>query len=257
MQISIPSVCIQTNGIQASAGFLQANVENRNLVLSAARASRPPPLDPLAPTSQHPLAGSSEEQLYVISVTSGGAHAGLGLVDQPPASTVSINSASMELRLNSNVPMPSAYVLVGNTAAAVLRAHIDFAGVSTQCCPAMLWPVVATLQQIHQQVQQQALQQGRNPGSFMPAALDAQPREGELRQRTVTGDALAADKSGHVSMDSTAQRSAVDIQDEAVQAAAAAASAAEAALGIQWELCMQTSSHCQLEVVGEAGQASC
>ena len=259
VRVSIPSVCIQTNGIHAPAGCLTGNVENRNLVLSAAHASGPPSADPQAPTSHNPLAGSSEEQLYVISVTSGGAHAGIGLVNQPAASTVSINSASVELCLNRTVPTTNASVPVdNNTAAAVVRAHVDLVGASTQCCPAMLWPVVATLQQLqqqqqqqtHQQLQQQSLQQGSSsPCVILPAAVDVQPHAGDLWQRRQTGNnALPDDRSHNAAVDTIQQRSTMDVDDEAIQPAA------EAALGIQWELCLQISSHSHVEVLGEAGQ---
>ncbi len=71
VQVSVPSICIQSIGLQSAAGWLEASLENRNLVLSATRASGPHPGDPQAPTSQHPQAPSSEEQLYTVSITSG------------------------------------------------------------------------------------------------------------------------------------------------------------------------------------------
>lgn len=262
VQLSIPSVIVQTSSIQAAADDLDVTLETRNLTLSAARATGTPPPDPQAPTSQHPLAASSELQVYVVSVTSGGVHAGLGFVNSPPAGSVSMNRASVEVRLNRAVPTSSA---IGRaTATAVVRAHVDFAGVTGQSCPSVLWPVVATLKQLqqqlaqqqqqaqqHQQAQQQLLQPGTHVASPMPAAADSHhpvmglvPQQGGAGTATTT---LPAEEQGN----SLGARS-----EHATEQAAtpAVAPAVEAAVSIQWELCLQTSSSSHVELVAESGQ---
>ena len=70
VQVTVPSICVQSSALKSSDG-LETSFESRNLVLSALRASGPYSGDPQAPTSQHTLAPSSEEQLYTISLTSG------------------------------------------------------------------------------------------------------------------------------------------------------------------------------------------
>ena len=268
MQVSIPSVVVQTSGIQAAAGYLDATLENRNLTLSAARATGTPCADPQAPTSQHPLAPSSEQQVYVVSVTSGGAHASLGLVNSPPASSFSMNSASVEVCLNRAVLTPGASAHVIATAAAVVRAHVDFVAVTAQCSPSMLWPVVRNLQQLQQQqaqhVQPQLLQRGTHEASPMPSSADGQPDRGLVPQRgnasssqVPSGNqlsspeidpALAAEQA-----DATAVAPAPAVEQTAALAAAAMA-AAEPAVSIQWELCLQTSSSSHIELMAESGQ---
>lgn len=259
VQFSIPSVIVQTSSIQAAAGDLDVTLETRNLTLSAGRATGTPPADPQAPTSQHPLAASSELQVYVVSVTSGGAHAGLGFVNSPSAGSVSMNRASVEVRLNRAVPTSSA--LGRATATAVVRAHVDFAGVTGQCCPSMLWPVVASLKQLQQQqqVQQQSHQQLLQPGTHvappMPAAADTHlsgrglvPQQGEASTTTTT--TLPADDQGS----SLGARSKHAAEQAATPAAApAVAAAVEAAVSVQWELCLQTSSSSHVELVAESG----
>ena len=247
VQVSIPSVVVQTSAIQSAAGYLDATLENRNLTLSATRASGPPSPDPKAPTSQHPLADSREEQVYVVSVSSGGAHAGLGFVNQPPASTLSINSASVEVRLNRVVPVASASTNVKTAAAAVVHAHADFVGVASQCCPSMLWPVVATMQQL--QEQQQLLQQGTHKASPMPAATDHESSRGDMLP--ISSSTLPADDSGSLPGADTTQAAT---QASVPAAAPAPAPTAEDAVNVQWELCLQTSSSSQLEVMAQSGQ---
>ena len=263
--MSIPSVVVQTSGIQAAAGYLDASLENRNLILSAARATGTPCPDRKAPTSQHPLAPSSEQQVYVVSVTSGGAHASLGLVNAPPASSISMNSASVEVRLNRAVPTPGPSAPVAAAPAAVVRAHVDFVGMTAQCCPAMLWPVIRTLQQLQQQQEQQVqqlLQHWTHQASSMPAAANGQPDRGLVPQRgnasssTVPADELlsspgtdpaqAAEQAG---VPAVAPAPAVE------QTAAPAAATAEPAVCIQWELCLQTSSSSHAELMAESGQS--
>ena len=265
VQVSIPSVVVQTSGIQAAAGYLDATLENRNLTLSAARATGTPCPDPQAPISQHPLAPSSEQQVYVVSVTSGGAHASLGLVNSPPASSISMNSASVEVHLNRAVPTPGASAPAAAAAAAVVHAHVDFVGMTAQCCPSMLWPVVRALQQLQQQqeqqVQQQLLQHGTHPASPMPAAAAGPPDRGLVPQHGNAGSsavpagdllsspgvdlAQAAEQAGVPSVPPTVEQTAAP--------AAAPAATAEPAVSIQWELCLQTSSSSHVELMAASG----
>lgn len=263
----MPSVVVRTSGIQAATGHLDATLENRNLTLSAVRAVGTPSPDPQAPASQHPLAPSSEQQVYVVSVTSGGAHASLGLVNSPPASSISMNSASVEVRLNRAVPTPGASALVKATATAVVRAHVDFVGVTAQCCPSVLWPVVKSLQQLQQQqeqqVQQQLLQHGTQQASPKPSAADGQPDRGPVPQQNASSSTLPAvaflSSPGIDSAQAAEQvgglavTPAILVKETATPTAAPAA-AVEAAVSIQWELCLQTSSSSHVELMAESGQ---
>ncbi|KAL0030048.1 hypothetical protein WJX79_003167 [Trebouxia sp. C0005] len=122
VQVTVPSICVQSSALKSSDG-LETSFESRNLVLSALRASGPYSGDPQAPTSQHTLAPSSEEQLYTISLTSDGAHGGLGLTNSHAAGTVSISMASVDLQLNRAVPTLPRSAAGSDPAAAVLRGH--------------------------------------------------------------------------------------------------------------------------------------
>lgn len=265
MQVSIPSVVVQTSGIQAAAGYLDATLENRNLTLSAARATGNPCADPQAPTSQHPLAPSSEQQVYVVSVTSGGAHASLGLVNSLPASSFSMNSASVDVRLNRAVLTPGASAHVIATAAAVVRAHVDFVAVTAQCSPSMLWPVVRSLQQLQQQQEQQVQQQLPQRGTREASSTaNDQPDRGLVPQRgnasssqVLSGNQLSSPEIDPALAAEQADAMAVapaPAVEQTVALAAAAMAAAEPAVSIQWELCLQTSSSSHVELMAESGQ---
>lgn len=193
----------------------------------------------------------------MVSVTSGGAHAGLGFVNSPPAGSVSMNRASVEVHLNTAVPTSSA--LGRATAAAVVRAHVDFAGVTGQCCPSMLWPVVATLKQLQQQqVQRQLPQPGTHVASPRAASAESHhlgrgllPQQGGDASTTTT--MLPAEDQSSL----PGAHSKHPAEQAATPAVApAVAPAVEAAVNVQWELCLQTSSSSQVELVAESGQFS-
>ena len=237
-------------------------MENRNLVISATRASGTPSFDPQGPSSQPPQAEASEEQLYKVSITSGGLHAGLGLLDRATAGTFSVNSASVELHLNRTVPLQIASEQVDSSATPVVRGHVDFSGVASQCCPATLWPVIAVLQQLqqqqhqqlHQQLQWQLMQQHSSHQSVSsPAPVDTGSGTSDLRQRSQMSNDTQLNEPP-----TAADISSAAIQDGLAQPAvageaAADVSATEATLHIQWEVCLQTSSHSQIQVVAETG----
>ncbi|KAL0027199.1 hypothetical protein WJX77_002651 [Trebouxia sp. C0004] len=123
VQVSLPSIGVQSSALQSSVGLLETSFESRNVLLTASRATGPYSGDPQAPTSQHPLASSNEEQLYTVSITSDGAHAGLGLTNSHAAGTVSISKVSLDLHLNRAVPTSPQSAAGSDPAAAVLRGH--------------------------------------------------------------------------------------------------------------------------------------
>lgn len=71
VQVSVPSICVQSAGLQSDSGLLDANIETRSLVVSASRGSEPYTGDPQAPSSQHPSASADEEQIYTVTIQSG------------------------------------------------------------------------------------------------------------------------------------------------------------------------------------------
>ena len=158
VSVSIPSVCIQTAGLVSASGQLTCTVENRNFQIQASRqrTSQPSAASEVSDPTQHlPPGISSEaaEQLYWVSVTSGGAHVGLGMTDAVPAVTASINALTTELSLTR----PSAQgPLAGQFAqpqSAQIHASLTFSDPSTHCCYDSLWFFLATVQQQQQQAQ--------------------------------------------------------------------------------------------------------
>ena len=179
-----------------------------------------------------------------------------------------MNSASVEVRLNRAVPTPGASAPVKATAAAVARAHMDFVGVTAQCCPCMLWPVVRNLQQLQQQqeqqVQQQLLKHGIHDAPPTPAAVDGQPDRGLVPQHGIASSSTASSGDvfsapGFESAQAAQQAgvpgvAAATAVGQAAAPAAAPTAAAESAVSIQWELCLQTSSSSHVELLAESGQ---
>ncbi len=217
------------------------------------------------------------------SLPADGAHAGLGLTNSHAAGTVSISKVSLDLHLNRAVPTSPPSAAGSDPAAAVLRGHVNFTGVASQCCPAALWPLLATLHQLQQQqqLQQQLMLQQQGTSQVLPSfgSSTEDTNEGQLRQQrrtseepnrdeaaaAVDDDALggnglnSSQGSGHANeqpgTDSVAQHL---LSGEAAPAAgqepaAAAISKAEAALSVQWEICVQAGSETQIEVVADTG----
>ena len=143
--LSVPSVCIKTLGLGSANGQL----ENRNFQI---RASRQRPQQPsadsaAADTAQDVPSGNDKtaaEQLYWVSVASGGAHVGLGMTDAVPAVTASINSLTTELSLTrpQTLSMPAGMP----SESAHLHASLTLHDPSTHCCCETLWPLIATIQ---------------------------------------------------------------------------------------------------------------
>ena len=144
-------------------------MENRNFQILA---SRQQPRQPSAvreasdPTQQLPPGISSEaaEQLYWVSVTSGGAHVGLGTTDAVPAVTASINALTTELSLTrpvANGPLAGQGV---QPQSAQIHASLTFSDPSTHCCYDSLWSFLAAAQQ------QQHMLSNTNPSAAVPGA---------------------------------------------------------------------------------------
>lgn len=209
-------------------------------------------------------------------VSTGGAHAGLGLVNSPAASTVSITKVSMDLHLSRAVPSMALSAPEAVAAAAVLRGHVEFTGVAGQCCPTALWSTVTALQQLQQQQQRQTVS-GLIPDS---GSGSAQPVSGQLRHRRHTNEELPTSgaaaaaaatlpgdelRDAHLSDPASEQpgegTSAQHMPSKeaalvaAQEVASAVAPVSESALSIQWELCLQASSVSQVEVVDDTGVA--
>jgi len=210
-------------------------------------------------------------------VFAGGAHAALGLVNNPPAGTVSISGASADLHLNRAVPSLEQSA-ADSQLAAVLRAHVDYTNVASQCCPGTAWPLVTVLQQLQieqqQQLHQQLLQQQGSSGVLLDSHVAAAPEgSSQLWQRRRTSEdpstaTTAAATTPSVEsiypegMTASGQpNQAPDADRQAAAPAPAAAqealpaggSAPEAPMSIQWELCIQASSGSQLKVVTDSG----
>ena len=196
-----------------------------------------------------------------------------------------MSKVSLDLHLNRAVPTSPESAAGSDPAAAVLRGHVNFTGVASQCCPAALWPLLATIHQLQQQQQQQqqlTLQQQATSQvlpSFGRSTEDS--NEGQLRQRhhsseqptqdeSAAAAAAAADALGGTGLNSYQGSSDANQQpgteaaaqqgtsEEAASAAgqepaAAPVSEAAAALSVQWEVCVQASSETQIEVVADSG----
>ena len=169
VSVSIPSVCIQTAGLISASGQLTCTVENRNFQIQAARQQ---PRQPSAastvsdPTQHSPPGISSEaaEQLYWVSVTSGGAHVGLGMTDAVPAVTASINALTTELSLtrpSAQGPLERQDI---QPQSAQIHASLTFSDPSTHCCYDSLWPFLAATQQ------QQHMLSNTSPSAAVPGA---------------------------------------------------------------------------------------
>ena len=202
-------------------------------------------------------------------------------MNSPVAGTVSVSKVSLDLHLNWAVPTSPGSAAGSDPAAAVLRAHVNLTGVASQCCPAALWPLLATLHQLQQQqqLQQQLMLQQQRTGQVLPnfGSSTEEANEGQLRQRhhpseepTQDEAAAAVDDgalgvsdlnssqgSSHANQQpgtgsvaqSTPSREAEPAAGQ--EPAAAPVSTAEAALSVQWEVCVQASSETQIEVVAD------
>lgn len=254
MQISVPSITVQASGLSSPAGCLEASAENRDLVLSATRATGPPTLDPQAPSS-HPSAVPNEEQLYTVSIKSGGAHAGFGPANSSAAGTVTISGVSADLHLNRASPTMSQASVESVPAAAVVHAHVEITAVASQCCPAALWPLVSVFQQLlQQQHQEQLLRQQGGLLSIPTEGPTQQDRSTQLRQRRHTGEDASQGQSVAARQSSEAAAAGQAAVGEASPAAGpepapAVVPASEPCIGFQWEMCIQASSNSQVEVV--------
>ncbi len=198
-----------------------------------------------------------------------------------------MSKVSLDLHLNRAVPTSPQSAAGSDPAAAVLRGHVNFTGVASQCCPAALWPLLAALQQLlqqqqqQQQLQQQLMQQQQGTSQVLPSfgRSTEDSDEGQLRQRHHTSEEATPDQSaaaaaaadddalGVISSQSlsnanqqpgtepVAQQaySGVAASTAGQEAAAAPVSEAEAALSVQWEVCVQASSETQMGVVADNG----
>ncbi len=214
-----------------------------------------------------------------------GAHAGLGLANSHAAGTVSMSKVSLDLHLNRAVPTSPRSAAGSEPAAAVLRGHVNFTGVASQCCPAALWPLLAALHQLQQQQQQQQqrmMLQQQGTSQVLPSfgRSTEVSNEGQLRQRHHTSEEPTQDESAAAAVDDgalgvselnssqgssraneqpgtesvvqrTPSREAAPAAGQ--EPAAAPVSEAEAALSVQWEVCVQASSETQIEVVADNG----
>ena len=213
-------------------------------------------------------------------VSTGGAHAGLGLVNSPAAGTVSITKVSMDLHLSRALPSMAPSAPEAATAAALLRGHVEFIGVASQCCPTALWSTVTALQQLQQQQQQQQQQQRQMVRELVPSSASgsAQPLSGQLQHRRHTNEEPSTSDASAVAAaallgdelhdphhsDPASEQPCEDpfaqhvpseeaASEAAQEAASAVAPVSEPALSIQWELCLQASSVSQVQVVDDTG----
>ena len=186
----------------------------------------------------------------------------------------------MDLHLSRALPSMAPSAPEAATAAALLRGHVEFTGVASQCCPTALWSTVTALQQLQQQQQQQQQQQRQMVRELVPisASDSAQPVAGQLRHRRHTheelptsGASAAADAAlpgndlhdpHHPSPASEQPSEGTSAQHmpskeaasvAAQEAASAVAPVSGPAVSIQWELCLQASSVSQVQVVDETG----
>ena len=196
-----------------------------------------------------------------------------------------MSKVSLDLHLNRAVPTSPGSAAGSDPAAAVLRGHVNFTGVSSQCCPAALWPLLAALHQLQQQQQQQQQQrimlQQQTTSQMLPSfgRSTEDLNEGQLRQRHHTSEEPTQDESAAAVDDGALGVSGLNASEgsshanqqpgtdsvaqhtpsrEAAPAAGqepatAPVSEAEAALSMQWEVCVQASSETQVEVVADTG----
>lgn len=276
VRVSVPSICVQTSNLASNSGIIDASFENRNLVLSASRASGPPPSDPQAPTS-HPPGDppAAQEQLCAVTLASGGAHLGIGLADKPVAASVNVSGVSVDLHLLKAEPK-LAIATADSQTAAVVQVHGEANGLAANCCPVTLWPMIDAVQQLQQQqqrhLQEQLLQQ---QGLHLPDAPKQPPQlQQQLQQQGAglpmqtllpqyqhTADEASSMHSPVLTESVPAAADADSARMTNTEAAAAAEQAAvekveavkPAVVSLQWEVALQVSSSSQLEVVGDNG----
>jgi G:T/U-mismatch repair DNA glycosylase len=188
-----------------------------------------------------------------------------------------MSKVSLDLHLNRAVPTSPGSAAGSHPAAAVLRGHVNFTGVASQCCPAALWPLLATLHQLQQQLQQQQQQQQlmvQQQGTSLVLPSFGRPtedsNEGQVRRRHHTSEEPIQDESAatvddalggtglHTSQGSSNANQqpgtdAVAQEASSGEAAPAAGQEADAALSLQWEVCVQASSETQMGVVADNG----
>ena len=192
MLVSVPSVCIKTFGLGSANGQLTGTVENRNFQIHASRQRPQQPLaaDTAAGTAHDAPSNNDNaaEQLYWVSLSSGGAHVALGMTDAVPAVTASINALNTELSLTRlQTPSIPAGLL---SESAHLHASLTFHDPSTHCCCETLWPLIATVQQ-----QQHVLLHSVSTGAQMTTAALA-PASSAGMQETQHASAFSSTDQG-------------------------------------------------------------